>query len=480
MNQFAVSARGAIPKDPARISTNEILAELENILESPIFRADRDAPTRAGAILRFMVDHAIAGSTEELTQVNIAAEVFKRYGYDPTFDAQVRVEVRRLRDKLREYYGGIGSEDTVIISVPLRSYVPQFKRKRTVDSKHPNLRAFESFQRGRLLWEQRTPASLSEAKVSFEDALVHYPEYAAAHAALAECYAFMAIWGIRPAEVIPRLRYHAEAALEIDEQEAVAHAALGFAASAFDYDWEQGEEHFRLALKLDHYCMGAYLWFSSCLLALGRRDEAILQCHRAQKLETSISVVVNSHVAKILHVSGKFKDAEVLLRRLLEQAPQFYLSHWHMGLVYFQTDRLDSAIFEIESAINLAGRNASIVASLGCAYAANGRKYEAEKILDELVNRTVAGEYVPATDISILYGHLGQLDGAFEWLDAAYEQRDLFLTWLAVWPLFHPLRKDPRYTLMLRRIGLMPTARRPHANVRSKEAGYSVSTTMNN
>jgi tetratricopeptide (TPR) repeat protein len=432
------------------IQPDEIRAELRKILESPVFSSSG----LLSDLLRYIVENAIVAKAEAMTEDALGVNVLGRKDYNSTADSHVRVEFKRLREKLREYYEELGSGDPIKIAVPKGSHVPQFKTNRTIDARRPGSdRALNSYLEGRRLWAKRTPEALQNAKRRFEHAIKEEPRYAAAHAALAECYCFMAIWGFPPREVMPAAKEHAIAALQVDETNPDAHAICGFVASAYEWKWDKAEQEFKKAIQLDPHCLGAYCWHASHLVAVGRSEEAVQQVRRAQVVDKTTSLLTNSHAAKIFYVADKDDQALELLINMLDEDPNFYLTHWYLGLVSLKRGQVDRAIASLRIADRLSGHNPAVVASLGYSYAISGQVYKGVQFAQDLQNRARL-EYVPATDIAAIYAGLGNQSKAFEWLAKAYEERALFLTWLRCWPLFAPLRSDSRYLATLKSMGL--------------------------
>ena len=407
-------SREKVMQLPPGISPAAVRVEIQRIVESKVF----DSAPQASRLLRYIVENTLTGNLEGLTEDAIAFGALGRRNHDPAADAHVRVEFRRLRDKLREYYQVLGRGDPIVISIPKGRHIPEFRHSQPAERHRPSCDSAQQFYLdGRRLWARRTPESLHSAKSYFERALAEDPRYAAAHAALADCCAFMAIWGFPPREVMPSAKRHALVALEIDPELAHAHALVAFVDSAYEWAWDKAEREFKNAIELDRHCLSAYCWYAPHLLALGRREEAIEVVRIAQLIDQTTSLVTNTHVAKVLYVAGKYDQALDVLIGMLDEDPHYYVTHWYLGLVFLETERTDHAITSLETASELAGSNPVVMASLGYAYAKLGQTAEAVRIADYLEERR-RREYVPATDLAIIHASLGSLDPAFEWLEA--------------------------------------------------------------
>lgn len=187
----------------ANISPKEIQEQCNRLLESHVFAHGQ----RLRNLLTFMVRHSLLPNHHRITQDLIASEALEADDFNPLVDSSVR----RLAARLRDYYGGEGLNDPVIITFPKgQPYRLLSARRHSIETIHPlNHRAFEEYQKGRSLWAERTPESLQAAMECFRRAIELFPAYSRAHSALGECYSFMAIWGSPPREIVPPAKAHA-------------------------------------------------------------------------------------------------------------------------------------------------------------------------------------------------------------------------------------------------------------------------------
>ena len=148
-------------------------------------------------------------------------------------------------------------------------------------------------------------------------------------------------------------------------------------------------------------------------------------------------------------------EAIVAIRKALEMDPNFGFGHWALGRAYAEKGMYEQAIASFQKAIPLSGDSPDEPAELGRAYARSGRKTEALKIADDLKEQS-RRRYISPCVIASLYAALGDKDQAFIWLDKAYEAHDFILVLLKVEPMFDNLRSDPRFTVLLKRVGLEP------------------------
>jgi len=436
-----------------QVAPEEIQEECERLLESKVFAHSQQLQK----LLAFMVRQSLLNNHRRITQAMIAREVLETGDFDSVFDSSVRRLAARLRERLRDYYGSGGRDDAVIITFPKgQPYRLVATHRHSIETAHPlDNRAFEEYQRGRSLWTMRTPESLQAAMDCFRRALRLFPAYSLAHSALGDCYSFMAIWGAPPREVMPTAKTHALRALEIDDNNPEAHALLGAVLSAYDWDWASATHEFERALALDDKNPGTYCWHASHLVSLGRYREAIHAARIAQAAESLVaSVLVNSHAAKILLVAGCYEEAASLLMRMRDESPAFYLTYFYLGILDGIVGKAyRPAIESLLKAADLSDQNSSVLSVLGSVHAKAGHVSDAESTLSILLGKRQE-MYVPATDLASLYWDLGRTDEAFECLERAFEEKCIFLSWLASWPPLKDLAHDLRGDGILRRMGL--------------------------
>jgi Flp pilus assembly protein TadD len=131
--------------------------------------------------------------------------------------------------------------------------------------------------------------------------------------------------------------------------------------------------------------------------------------------------------------------------------PFFAPAHYVLGQTLVQKQSYNDAIAELQRAIELSPGSSAFTANLAYAYAVSGRRDEAEKLLNDLKNRSPQA-FSNAPEIAMVYVGLGEKDQAMAWLEKAYSER--FSPWVLMRPCFNPLRSDPRFLNLLERVGL--------------------------
>ena len=316
-----------------------------------------------------------------------------------------------------------------------------------------NPEAYESYLKGRYFWNKRTAEGLKVALAYFNQAIEQDPKYAQAYSGLADTYALLGDWQyaeMTPKEAFPKAKAAAIKALELDSQLGEAHNSLAFVLDGFDWDLNSGGNEFRRAIELAPGYATAHHWYAWHLSLLGRYDPAIAEMRKAQNLDP-LSLIINADLAELLVVAHSYDESILQSRKTIEMDPNFALAHNQLAQGYLQKHRYDEAIAELTTAIKLSGESPAFIANLARAYVASGKRSEALKLLNDLKKRSNPS-YSNAAEIAVIYASLGDTDQAMNWLEKGYEER--FNPGVLLRPGFDPLRSDPRFLDLLRRIGL--------------------------
>ena len=319
-------------------------------------------------------------------------------------------------------------------------------RARTV-----NPEAYEAFLKGRHHLNKATPREINKAITYFNEAIEKDPDYALAYAGLADCYNYLGfVGGLAPREVYPRAKRAAAKALEIDDSLAEAHASLGYTAMAYDWDWAAAARELQRAVELNPNSAQAHLHYSWYLGLQGRFEEARAAINRARELDP-LSLIISANMANYFSAKRDYDGMLEQTRKTLELEPNHSLGRLFSGQAYLGKGLYDDAIAEFEKAVEVSGRGPGFKGRLGHAYALAGHKGKALKILDELKELSKK-EYVPSFQIALVLVGLEETDQAFAWLEKAYEEREVRLPNIRLASVFDPLRDDPRFQSLLRRM----------------------------
>jgi TolB-like protein/Tfp pilus assembly protein PilF len=316
--------------------------------------------------------------------------------------------------------------------------------------------AYEAYLKGRYFWNKRTGEGLRTAIDYFRRAITIDPSYAEAYAGLADSYAVAGDWKygvLPPLDAFPKATAAAAKALVLDASLGEAHASLAYALDLYGWDWVAAETEYKQAIQLNPGYATAHQWYSWHLFMVGRDNDALNELRRAESLDP-LSLIINADIADALCVAHRYDEAVEQSEKTLKMDANFAVGHYELGQALVQKHTYDRAIAEFQKAIALSGHSGAFDSNLGYAYAVSGRKQEALKIVDELESRHPTNYSVDA-DIALIYVGLDDRDEAISRLNKAFDAR--FKASILRRPAFDPLRSDPRFQDLLRRMGL-PTS----------------------
>ena len=295
------------------------------------------------------------------------------------------------------------------------------------------------------------PADLEKAVRYFQQAIELDPEYAQPHVGLAQYYGGVGFMGYMP----PRLAFEKERteatlALEIDSNLASAHAEHALVYFYFDWDWQKAEEKFNRVFSLNSNVAYAHQFYAWFLAAMGRTEEAHTSIRRALELDP-LSVLAYMTATDVFWLSRQYDQAITQLHEALDLIPNDPMALSRLGRNYLQKGMFEEAIGEMEQAVRLSPYFIEHKWMLGHAYAVAGKTAEARKILDDL-HSLAEKRYVLPYGFAIIHTGLGENDEALEWLEKAFQDRNGWLVFMQVEPRLDPLRSDPRFQDLLRRM----------------------------
>jgi len=299
---------------------------------------------------------------------------------------------------------------------------------------------------------------LEEAKAAFTKAVEIDPANASAYAALARVHYFRAFFGeVAPMEAFSQMRTAAGEALAQNERLAEAHGVMALVNTHFDYDWRAAEQHFRRALELMPSNAQVHHDYSHFLLAMGRGAESLESSRHAVELDPANSMLMSCLGWHSLfeHRFDEALDRAAASQKLMPSFWGMIVQGWAEG----GKGTHAAAVASMREAVSLAPGLAFADAALAQALARNGERKEAEEILARLLAR-VNESYVSAYDVALVYANFDDRDRAFEWLAKALIERSMFVVHLKWDARLRPLRSDPRFDELVRRLGI-PTAAPP-------------------
>jgi TolB-like protein/DNA-binding winged helix-turn-helix (wHTH) protein len=312
--------------------------------------------------------------------------------------------------------------------------------------------AYDLCLKGHYFWNKRTVPGFQQAIVYFQQAVAKDPDYAPAYAGLANNYVLLPGYTLGPAaEYMHKAREAAVRALEIDDQLPAAHAALALILENYDWDWKSAEKEYRRAIELNPNYATAHQWYAEFLMWQGRFDEALRESESARRLDP-LSLIIAADRGSIFYFSRQYDRAVEQFQSVREMDPSFARVHLVFD-AYVQQGRFAEALADIADWRRTYGDGIHIRSRLVYLYGRMGQKDKARAELKELepMNGTRSLDPVP---MALAYVGVGNNDAALSSLEKAYAQRSNLLTALKVEPVYDPLRDDPRFQELLRRVGL--------------------------
>ena len=317
-----------------------------------------------------------------------------------------------------------------------------------------NLAARNLYLQGRYHLNQRTDEGLHKALDFFEKAIVEDAQFALAHSGLADAHSLLAHYGVRPPSLVwAQAASSAATAVVLDGNCSEGRTSLAHVKATQDWDWHGAEREFQMAISFDPRYATAHHWYAmSCLVPLGRLDEALEEMRIAQSLDP-VSSIVARDLALIHAYRRDYEAALEQCDHTIELNPHFSPAYWALGVIQEQRKDLDEAIAAFQRAIDLSPHSPRMHAGLGRAMALAGRKPLAVASLRTL-EAIAAQRYVSPIEFAAVRFALGQQELAFTWLDKACEDRAFDVLALKVDPRFDADKHNPRMQAILRVVGL--------------------------
>jgi serine/threonine protein kinase/Flp pilus assembly protein TadD len=338
------------------------------------------------------------------------------------------------------------------------------ERARLTKVRQVDPEAHEAYLKGRYYWNRRSPVKddLKKAIDNFQQAIAIDPTYALAYAGIADCYSVLGSWDsdvMSPDDAFPKARAAAERALEIDSSLGQAHTSLAYIKHHYDWDWVGAEQEYRKAIALNPRDPNTHHWYSHYLVGMGRFQESLAESRLALRLDP-LDLILNVHLGWHYLFARQTEKAVEALRRATAMKENSWIPHHYLGWAYEQQGNYTSAITELEKADSLLPGTGARLSALAHAYALAGKRNEAKRILGQLLLMRQQ-RYVSPYEIAVIHVGLGERDQAFEWLERAYREHSGWLSYLNVEFRLDPLRSDPRFADLVRRVGLPPLQEAP-------------------
>ena len=311
---------------------------------------------------------------------------------------------------------------------------------------------YESYLKGTFA-NRNTRAGFEQSINFFEEAIRKDPTFAPAYLGLAKAYGDLGsvYGGVSPSETRPKLLEALHKALDLDPDLADAHMLLAVTYEQ-DWKWQESEAEFKRALTLRPNDAAGHRGVAGWMLFQGRIEEAVAWARSAGGLDPlNVGLLVNNGF--LLFHARRYDESIQTLRSALAVQPDNAFAHWFLGYALIAKGQPEQAIPELERALLLSDRSSAVIGVLVRAYAHAGRRGDALRLVAELKRRREAG-FVPAAAFVNAYLGLGDNEQAFIWLERAYQEKSNILQYLKTHPHFDPIRSDPRFADLIRRVGL--------------------------
>lgn len=393
---------------------------------------------------RLKVDAVVEGSVRRSgDRVQITAQLIHaatdRHLWAESYD-------RKLRDVL-----GLQSEVARAIAHEIRITVTPEEQKRLTKARPVNPEAHELYLRG-LYFMQRPPQGLAKAHQYLQESVEKDPTYAQAYAALSWTYIHMGNWNLQaPADVLPKARAAALQALQQDEELAETRDALAGLKMFYDRDWPGAEREFQRAIELNPGLTHARVWYAWYLSLMGQHDEAVAQARKAVELNP-LAVEESRELGRILYFARRYEEAIRQLESTQDLYPADVLTQIALVRAYFQMGRQQEALAVYQKSLVSRGAGPEVSAAVGEAFRKEGMRGTLRWTLGFMQQQAKTRRVAPG-DFAVAYCLLGENDAAFQWLDKAYNEYDSWMFQLQD-PVWDPLRSDPRFQQLLRRLNL--------------------------
>lgn len=421
--------------------TEEMIAQLGQLHPTrmsvlPLAAANKSSGTHATYVLR--------GTVRSYgDQVAITAQLVQSSNQSVAWGRSYQ---RDVKDLLR-----VQAEVANAIAMEVFDKLPNARRP--VREVNPD--AYLAYLEGRYFWSRRTAADIKKAISAFQKSIAADPTYAPAYAGLADCYELLGsapYTALRPSEAFPQAEAAARKALELDPSLGEAHVSLGYADLAYGWNFAEADREFRRALELRPNYATGHQFYAYWLTVMGRLSEAIAERKKAVELEPG-SPLMASALGEAYYQARMFDKTIEQNQRALELDPTYAIALVNIGRAYQQKGMHAQAQAAFEKVLAAVPDNPAVLALVGHDYALAGRRQDALDIVSQL-QRMASHHYVPALYFSLLYAGLSDRDNAFHWMNAAVEERTEYLIYLGTEPVADPLRSDPRFPDLVRRVGI--------------------------
>ncbi|HET7208484.1 MAG TPA: winged helix-turn-helix domain-containing protein, partial [Terriglobales bacterium] len=410
----------------------------------------KNGPERLDRIARVLgVQYVLEGSVRrDANRVRITAQLIQVKDQTHLFAREYDRELKDVLVLQNEIAQEIADEIQLTLNSEKRTRPPS-----QMSLSPPAYQAYDLYLKGRYFWNKRSPQGFRQATQYFQLATATDPSYARAYAGLADSYALMSSYYLGPQnQLMPKARAAALKALQLNDGLAEAHTSLALISEIYDWDWQTAEKEFRRAIELDPNYATAHQWYAEFLAFQGRFPEALQESERARRLDP-LSLASATDQGAILYYARQYGRAAEQLRAVLDMDGNLSRTRGLLVDVYAHQGRSDDAMKIVTSMAN--SFPAWALEHKAFVLALSGQQQRASEAVVKAEQATRRSHQDPVPVLATAYAVIGDKTRAFAWLDKAYEAHSNLITCLKVDPAFDPLRSDPRFQSLLRRVGLL-------------------------
>jgi TolB-like protein/DNA-binding winged helix-turn-helix (wHTH) protein/Tfp pilus assembly protein PilF len=437
----------------------------DGLTEEMIMQLGRLRPEQLGVIARTSVmgykhsDKRLDQIGRELSVQYVLEGSFRRAGDHLRITAQL-IQVKDqthlwAQDYDRRPEDVVTVQDDVAVDVAREIKIRLTPRQQTDLARARPLDpdAYEAYLKGRYFWNKRTEEGFKKAVDYFNQAIAKDPTYAEAYAGLADTYVLLGGYGFMQQEdAMPKAKAAAQKALGINDQLAEAYTSLGVIAEMYEWNWPEAEKNFKRAIELDpNYSVAHEFYGDGYLSLIGKNEEGIEEIRKAHELDP-LSPIIATDLAKRLSLEKKYAEAVTEFKNILDVDPDFVQAQYYLAETYEQMGLYPEAISELKKIKSWEDLPLTLE-ELGYIYARQGKRHEALQMIAELQRRSTH-HYTDSASAARIYIALGDKDSAFVWLQKGYDEHSPHMILIDADSAYDPLRSDPRFQNLVRRIGL--------------------------
>lgn len=374
---------------------------------------------------------------------------------------RVTIQLLNVRDQTAVWAGQFDEQfvDVLTLEDAISSYVAEAivphltadERLRLAKRGTNDPQAHEAYLRGRFYWNTFTEEGFAKAIVCYHQAIALDPNYAVAYAGVAEYYNWLGIYSVLPFSECSAAAYEAAAtAVAIDPAMPEGHSALGQAILCRDFDWTRAERQLLRAIEIDPNYSAARIWYAFQLTMEGRFDEGLREARIARDLDP-LAFISRFCVVWCSYHARLFDEVLSLCKRTIESEPQNLMMLYGSSFALGRVGRYEESIDAAAKCVELMGKASHTLGRLGTAYAEAGNVEAAEAVLAEMDTITER-RHISAYHLALINCALNRPEIALDQLERAYQERDAWITWMAVEPGLDSLHGHPRFDDLLRRL----------------------------